>query len=325
LHTDALKRSCAVLLIAAVVMALFSFGVSAHPPNDGGYVVGNVNDYAYDGQITVTVLVESRPYSLTDSSSIYHYEDVTLGTSAGTNQISYVSDALYTVSANAANNISMYTNEAATNPIAPNSSFVAAVKEGSKKYSSLWMMDGWCFRLNGKIPLIDWISGPPTGSPSGAAINQTPLSDGDVIHFYYDNPNIMYDATYQPSFYAKVDFVYPEVNYNALTGNVLVKAKKNTHFFDASFNWTINAFSSYLAGKNVYIYDSNASLVTQGTLNPSNGQVTLNTGTLSSGKYYVKVGSAGTQIVNGLNLYTFQMENFELPKTTSGFNTFIVP
>lgn len=278
----------------------------------------------YDGTIGVTVVIESRPYSNTDSSKIFEYFDVTLGQATGVDQISYVNQALYAVSSSSDNNITLCSDAGGSTPMSATESFVASVKQGTKVYNSLWMMDGWMFKVNGQIPLSSWTSGPPAGTPSGLAINTTPLKDGDVIHFYNDNPNMMYGADYQPTDYANVNYVYPVATYDAAANKVTVTVKQNTNTFDAAFNWDITAFSPYtVAGTKVKIEKPDGTSFTPVDTSPT-GTATVNTGTLAAGTYKVIVESQTTQTAYGLNMNDYTMGNFTFLGTTNGFNTFTV-
>ena len=318
------KFSKLMLIIACLAMVFcFSAGAWAAMPNDSGYLVGDVNNYKYDGTIDVTVVIESRPYSNTDSSKIFEYFDVTLGQATGVDQISYVNQALYAVSSNNNKNITLCSDGAGSTPMSATSSFVGSVKQGTKVYGSLWMMDGWMFKVNGQIPLSSWTSGPPAGTPSGEAINTTPLKDGDVIHFYNDNPNMMYGADYQPTDYANVNYVYPVATYDAAANKVTVT--ENTNTFDAAFNWDITAFSPY-TNTNTTVRILNSSGLTAGQANiESDGTAEIApTTSLGSGTCKVIVDSQTTQTAYGLNMNTFAMENFTFLGTTNGFNTFTV-
>ncbi|HMM06366.1 MAG TPA: hypothetical protein PKD52_06835 [Clostridiales bacterium] len=316
------NRALTGIMALAMVFGI-SAGAFAAMPNDGGYVIGNVNDYQYDGQIDVTVVVESRPYSTTDSSKIFEDFDVTLGDVNGTDQISYVSDVLYDISSDANNNYTFYSS--GTTPMTATSSFVSGVNDGSKTYSSVFYFDGWMVRVNGQFPLIDWTSGPPTGYPQGEAISGIPVSDGDVISFYYDNPYPLYDASFRPTISAPVDFVYPEASYDAGTGKVTVNLTKNSNVFDGStYAWTIDAFSALaLDNKAVNIYNAAGASVGSANTNAS-GIASINTGTLAAGTYTVVAATAANQNVTALEFDNFTMVSGVLLSRTTGYSQFTV-
>jgi hypothetical protein len=58
-----------------------------------------------------------------------------------------------------------------------------------------WGYDGWVFRVNDKFP-VRTLGGYDDTYYEGTAINQTPLDDGDIVHFFYDYPGIfMYESS----------------------------------------------------------------------------------------------------------------------------------
>ncbi len=313
------------MLVTCLAMVFcFSAGISATMPNDGGYLIGSEANYEYDGQIDVTVVIESRPYSTGDSTKIFEDFDVTLGDVNGTDQISYVSDALYAVS-NAANGYTLYRDTACTTPMTASSSFVTGVSYGGRTYTSVFYFDGWMVRVNGQFPLLSWTVGPPTGYPQGAAVNGIPVSDGDVIYFYYDSPYPLYDDDWEPTVVAPVDFVYPEASYNSGTGQVVVDLNKNSNLFDAStYAWTIDAFSALAVGSiPVKIYNAAGTLVGSDYTSTS-GVATINTGTLTTGTYTVVAESAANQDVTALEFDNFTMVSAVLLSRTNGYCKFTV-
>jgi hypothetical protein len=51
-----------------------------------------------------------------------------------------------------------------------------------------WGLDGWVFRVNDKFPVQVTADGL---GYEGAAIDETPIKDGDIVHFFYDYPSIV--------------------------------------------------------------------------------------------------------------------------------------
>lgn len=57
---------------------------------------------------------------------------------------------------------------------------------GTHGYSSAFLLDGWMFRVNGKLPVQAGTGS--SSDPQGRDIVHTPIADGDVIMFYMDYP-----------------------------------------------------------------------------------------------------------------------------------------
>jgi hypothetical protein len=96
--------------------------------------------------------------------------------------------------------------------------------------------DGWCFRINGKMPLE---SGTASSNPIGATISNAYLTDGDQVNVYFDD---LYDGAYEDRF-TKIYSV--DYNGSAMTVNV-----KYTYdwFTPISYTWHLNDYSNYSSG-----------------------------------------------------------------------------
>ena len=145
-------------------------------------------------------------------------------------------------------------------------------------------MDGWMFRVNGKLPISTLNGGASVAyGPKGTDISDTPIYDGDVIHFYWDYP---YNET-QTSYYS-THYITADSTYN--NGVLDIQLKESYSWFANSGYWNITDFANY----------SPAAQLTA-TIN-SDGAGTISGITLTSGvKYYIKVNSTAFKDVEGMS------------------------
>ena len=141
-----------------------------------------------------------------------------------------------------------------------------------------WELWGWSFRINSQSPLLD--DNDPTYGYLGAGIADTPLQDGDVVHFVYEYPFIEFGENYS------ANFVRADTD---VTGNNIDATLTGAHiYYDSSFNMVAENFTP-VVGTAVTLYDASGVAVDTDTTDV-NGEVSLTaTGT---GIYYIRSASA---------------------------------
>ena len=183
-------------------------------------------------------------------------------------------------------------------------------------------LDGFYFRVNGKIPLLTTVSPAHAYGPEGAYIYQTPIEDGDVIHLYWNYP---YNET--PNTYYSANYVSATPAYNSSTNTLSVQLVMS---YDYEYNdgfWHIIPFhctSCVPAGTyNYTIWEKGENTaISSGTITTNNGGVGAITGlNLSSGKtYYLQID---TQSYKGVESYdTF--EDVYIVDNTKVFEKFTI-
>lgn len=185
------------------------------------------------------------------------------------------------------------------NNIDASDTYIFSMKQNNITYApaipfSDYALDGWMFRINGKLPLESLDGDPDSGGPYGTDIANTPISNGDVIHFYWNYP---YNET--SSSYYSVKYVSADVSYTGttLSGN-LVSAYS---YFDNSMYWHISLFSNYAPGTalTATVYDISGAEKGTGTVD-SSGSIEVSNLSLTSGQtYYLKVPTTTYRGVDG--------------------------
>lgn len=319
--TKTIRRALTGVMALSMVFA-FSAGAFAY---DGYYVVGDPVEY--NNPIDVKVVIESREDPATNN-EISEVLNVQLGQTNVPDQTFTVQDAMYKISSTPAYGITMY-GISGTTPYVMTSTtnYIYSMAQGGVTYApSLpfadpsYSIDGWMFRLNGQIPLLSLTGSAPNGTgPTGAAINNTPIADGDVIHFYWDYP---YQET-QTTYYS-ANFVYPAVSYN--NGTMTVQLQDSYNWFANDNTWTITPFAN-LAQNNigVTIYDAAGNVVANGTGSTgSTGSVAIQNLNLTSGAtYYVKVNTTDFKGVAGYD-ENWDDVTYQILDYTMGYAKFTV-
>lgn len=284
--TKIIRRTLTGVMALSMVFA-FSAGAFAY---DGYYVVGDPVEYS--NPIDVKVVIESRE-DPTTSNEISEVLNVELGQTGLSGQTFTVQDAMYEISSTPAYGITMYGISGITPYVMTSTTdYIYSMAQGGVTYAPAlpmpgYELDGWMFRLNGQIPLLS-----ATPDLLGAAIDDTPIADGDVIHFYWDYP---YQET-QNTYYS-ANFVYPEVSY--ASGTMTVQLQDSYNWFDNSFDWHITSFANLAQNnKTITIYDENGTQVGVTHSTNANGYASFSQ-TLSSGTYYVKVNTTAFKGVDG--------------------------
>lgn len=304
--------------IFAVVMALtmvFAMSASAFAASGNGYyVVGSTTSTA--NPINVKVVIDSKQEdgsaTGTATSEVY---DVTVSTASDASKGYTVRDAMLALGADTSNDIEIYDSE--FDLIDSADTYIYAIANGYTVYMpslpmSGYELDGWMFRVNGKLPLESY----GTSGPWGATIATTPIAEGDVIHFYWDYP---YNET--SSSYYSANFLTAETTYG--NGTLSIQLKKSFDYFDNSYYWHISDFENFSNGTtgtyNVKVYNANstATPVATGTISKSgSGSISCN---LTPGTYYVKVDSADYRLVE-----SYDDTEVYILKDTMAFEKFVV-
>lgn len=289
-----LKKVFTIVMILTMVFTMSS--VAFATSGSGSYVVGSA--VKYNHPINVKVVIESKQYSTSDSSSIEEVLDVTLGEEGVPEQTFTVRDAIYKISSTSSYGITACDSHG--NAITPSATMVYSMKKDNKIYApglpsaGTSALDGWMFRVNGKLPLIS--EDGSSGGPLGSTISETPIEDGDIIHFYWDYPYTrLVVSTYS------VDYLTVNPTYDSTNQSLSLQLLSAKNWFDLSFKWHINDFSNYSNSSSgtydVTVYDEAGTVVKTGTISKS-GSGTINDCDLESGQtYYIKVDSVSYKTV----------------------------
>jgi len=299
-------------LLLAAVFVMMIMAVPAFATTGNGYkLVSDMQPPAYseNDTIHVTVMVQSRAYSMTDGDVINTAVSVPL-----TGKTSYtVVDVMRKFNDNNISpNVKACDNDGNLIPQTGTLTTINAFKKiittesgtVEKIYKYLFFSDhgyglapsdGWVFRVNGKFPLLS-LTGENNG-PQGAYINQTPIADGDIVSFYTNYPWKESNQEWSTTFVA-ADASYtapdPEVQNSVGSLSVQLKGSSDWHS-NAPFVWTINQFSNFSSFTDSTptgtLYASDLETIV-GTISfdASTGAGTLNQ-TLNAGTYYLYVPS----------------------------------
>lgn len=145
-----------------------------------------------------------------------------------------------------------------------------------------WGLDGWTFRVNDKFPVRAAGAG-----YEGALLNQTYLSDGDVVHFFYDFPSD-FDSETGSVAANHVRGVLIDSSADSVTVQL---QSHNTYIHPASFDMSVNNYSDLGSGIRAYLYDASGAQVGAAQYSDANGQVTFTGNSISAGSYVLKTDS----------------------------------
>lgn len=289
-----------MLIVAMIIAIAFCFSIGVAAETNDAYLVGE--PISYDQPIDVTVIIESRKDSTT-SQYISEILDVTLGRAGVNGQTFTVRDAMYTISANSMAGLKMYNANGAE--ITSNATYIYSMSQNGVTYapalpSASYTLDGWMFRVNDKLPLDSWGDG--ADAPVGTGIADTPVADGDVIHFYWDYP---YQES-QTSWYS-TNYIAPTATYDD-DHTVTVDLQYSWNYFDNNFVWVLSGFNLYTnyTVLTANILDANKNLVDSKVITPNDTTINV---TLTAGQtYYVQI------------MPTFKtVGNYQLLDSTMGF------
>ena len=250
--------------------------------------------------VNIKFVVDTKKIGNSSSTAVSQVYDVTINTDMDGIPGVTVRDAILSWIAQTSD-VAVYDHG---NSFMQTSQYVTSIKIGNNTYTPNLpyeedALDGFSFRVNGKIPLLTTSSAAHAYGPEGAYVHQTPVSDGDVIHFYWNYP---YNET--DSSYYSANFVSVTPAYNSTTDTLSIQLVRS---FDYEYNdgfWHIMPFactSCVPAGSyNYTIWKKNQN--TSGTTNPfevvDTGSVETNNGgvgaitnlSLSAGvTYYIQI------------------------------------
>lgn len=302
-------------------MSASAFAVSG----DGYYVVTGTTT---TGPINVKVVIESRQFSEDDASVISEILDVNVSTMSESGKGFTVRDAMLAVQNDASNGITLYNGTGGL--FTSEDTYIRSMEQNGKNYEPAlpfydsnpqysYALDGWTFRVNGRYPLSTTDGSPTTPGPVGTSIEETPISEGDVIHFYWDYP---YNKTSSELYSAK--FITPDASYANGTLNVNIKA--SDAYFDNSMYWHINSFSTYTGATSaaVTLYNANGTQVAgaTGTID-TNGSCSITGLNLNPGTYYVKTATTSYKGADGYD-EDYEEVTLQILKTTMGYEKIVV-
>ena len=295
-----IKKAFAILTALVMVFAMSTTAFAAS--GTGYYEVGSAATYS--NPITVKVVVQSGKTPTSGSAYINDVRTITVGQSGVSGQTFTVRDAMIAYNAggygitacdNTGNAITstsdyIYQFKKGTTAFAPSFS-------GTHGYSSAFLLDGWMFRVNGKLPVQAGTGS--SSDPQGTDIVHTPIADGDVIMFYMDYP------WKENGVRQSVDFISADANYT--NGELNIQLKTSNSWFG---EWTGNTFPWHIESYSNYTPANKYSATVYNSAGTSVGSVVLDlTGagsksiTLSANEtYYVKVaGVRATKTITGKN------------------------
>lgn len=295
-----------LIVAAAVVMVLGMSSVSFAATGNGYYIVGDPTSTS--SPITVKVIIESKQYSETDTTSISETLNVPVSTASSPGDGYTVRDAVLAITENQSTyGIKAYDSNG--NQIDSSDTYIYSFEKNGKVYEpalpmSGYELDGWTFRVNGKLPLSSTNGDPYSGGPLGTEIHKTPISNGDIIHFYWDYPYNESASTYYSADYVTADMSYAN-------SSLSIQLKKSFSYFDNNYYWHISDFENLSGGNtgtyNVTVYDETGNFVKAGTISKS-GFGTISNCNLQSGKtYYVRVDTTDYRSVDSYDDITWKI------------------
>jgi hypothetical protein len=289
------------------------------PPSPGDYLGGNTFDPAFNptdpdcpayvvetpatpaASINVTLVIEAgdyidEDYDIHGGSAFRKEMPITLGDGV-TSKNYTVTDLLEATDGQ--NGFTFYGIEG-TNLVefTDTTSYLAAVYYNEGQIDGLWQSgsfayDGWVFRINDKLPVQVQSVVNNITYYEGASILQTPVNDGDIVHFFYDFP-----AKYSPSG-SNLAANYVRAEYQSKNGNQLTISLKshNTYIDEANdLQFQVNNYDidklQPEATTTAYLYEVDGIYVTEAQFSP-NGVVTfiLEEPVVSGTSYIVKTDS----------------------------------
>ena len=161
----------------------------------------------------------------------------------------------------------------------------------------LW---GWTYRVNDEFPVEEFTftyeSGATTLAYQGTYISDTYVKDGDVVHFFIDDPEVLYGYHYA-SEYIGIENVSASIGSVSATVNFHVAEHRTYFYLDDPTDPTSVAQGLQLclgpvtakAGQVVYLYaiDANGTPTTQiaSGVTQGNGSVTISSANIVAGSY----------------------------------------
>ena len=282
-----LAKLAATMLMALVfstIMAVPAFAQTYMTDTDGGYTQGAESTYTTTSAVNVTVTIEDK----VSSSAAIDYVQIPVSLPAVSDGKAYtVRDALMAVNntpGTAYKFLDTYGNEIDTGD-----HYFKYVQYNNTNYgpsNDTITYDGWCFRINGKLPLE---SGTKDDNPLGSVISNTYLTNGDQINVYFDD---LYDGVKENRF-TKIN----SVTYDGSAMTVNVKFAYDW-FTPVTYAWHIYDYDNYgLRAITVKLLDSTGDEKASGKTD-ANGNVALSISNLSGTYTVYAVGQSSSVLVH---------------------------
>lgn len=295
-----LTNTLAILFAAAIMVMIMAVPAFADTGN-GYYVVGTPVQYNTSDTIKVKVVIQSRGYSSSDTSSIGKIVNVSLtgSTTYTVRDVMLKFNTLY-----ASTGVKACDNNG--NDLSSSATTVQAFLNSTGLYKYLFFadigngegiipVDGWMFRVNGQNPLIS-LNG-YNGGPKGALIHETPVANGDVITFFFNLPFTINNTDFSTK------FVAANTTYSSGVLSTQLQYSRDNHY-NSLGQWETISYSNYAPGSTVTATLYNSSLSSLGTFDiSSTGSGSLNV-TLSSGIYYLYVPVRTWKTITGYDSFS---------------------
>lgn len=228
-----------LMMCTAIMVMAMSVSVFAKADQEPAYYVVD-QPVAYSSPISIKLVIDTKKVGDMSSTAVSQVYDVTINADMDGVTGLTVRDAILAWIAQG-NNVAVF--EHGGN-FGTNSTVVSSMSIGNNTYAPNLpltgaALDGFSFRVNGKFPLLTTSSEAHAHGPEGAYVHQTPISDGDVIHFYWNYP---YNET-STSYYS-ANYVSATPAYNSSTSTLNIQLVKS---FDYEYNdgfWHILPFAN---------------------------------------------------------------------------------
>ena len=300
-----MKKYAKKLLALAMVLAMaLSLGVSANADevvNRGAYLEGNAIPPNSENTCCSTYNAPS-----TGSTSVSVKLIIEAGKAFSWNLYQTQAPELYkeiTVSASNANGVTVYDvldNANNTNGLSfsfSSTHYLMSVSYGGNTWEEgTWGFDGWVFRVNDKYPVKQTID---ELGYEGVSIADTFVSNGDVIHLYFDYPSDFDDETGNIAA-NYIRGVYSSRTQNSVTIEMqghktyiesrLVPSQNDPNEDDLCHIMHVYNYET-AQGLTVRLYDLSGNPIGQAAVSDANGEVTFSiegNNTLPAGSYLVK-------------------------------------
>lgn len=267
------------LALALVMAFTLSLGALATSLPDSLYLVA---PYAPETEITVTFIMEAADEYWEEEGAFYEEFEVKLESNVA--QEWTVSDLLLEadeLSADLTFFTQIYENgHYVLYPFEDQPDFLLGVEHDGVSFipDTSWELWGWTFRVNSQYPLLD--DDDPTFGYLGAGIADTPLKDGDVVHFIYEYPFIEFGDNYAAN-YVRVDAAVDVYDVDVTLTGARV-------YYDNNFDMVAEDFTP-IEGTAVTLYNASG-IAVDTDITDINGEVSLTAP--GTGTYYVRSASA---------------------------------
>ena len=303
------KKILAVVLALAMVFAMSATALALDPGENPGLILGGnaipptdapdcstylMTQPEATDSVTVTFIMEAPDEYWEEAGAFYYEEDITL--TADIPQTYTISDLLVKVAENNPE-FEFFTKgekDASGNDVYPftkDSVYLYGVTHNGITWQpeefDLW---GWEFRINNLFPVVERTA--PNGY-EGPDLNQTYISNGEVIHFFWDYPATLHSG--DESFNYATNFIrlMPiSIEPNSIT--VQIQGQKvgyETLFYEDDNGKTqqvlqlqVFNYENFKGETTVSLCDSNGTTIASGKTD-INGQISFSTENITPGYY----------------------------------------